>query len=87
MRESREQQTAMYDQPEPVVRRHSFSGESVKDAVARLEKSAPWVHDTCPSCGWDGDAAIVRDPDQGLMGFECPDCFTFVVTRDLENDN
>jgi predicted RNA-binding Zn-ribbon protein involved in translation (DUF1610 family) len=64
MRESREQQTAMYDQPD-----------------------APWIHDSCDECGWDGDAAIVRDPDQGLMGFDCPQCSVFVVARDLENDN
>lgn len=47
--------------------------------------SAPWLHDTCPECGWDGDAAIIRDPDLGPIGWECPDCLTFVTTRDLED--
>jgi len=44
------------------------------------------MHDTCPECGFDGDVAVVIDPDQGLMGWECPECSEFVVTRDLIPD-
>jgi hypothetical protein len=47
--------------------------------------TSPFLHDTCPGCGWDGDAAIICDPDLGLLGWECPDCSTFIVTRDLED--
>ena len=56
-----------------------------KVAEARAARDAPWLHDTCFACGWDGDAAIVLDPDLGLMGWECPDCHTFITTRDLED--
>lgn len=48
-----------------------------------MTRSAPWVHDSCPECGWDGDTAIILDADQGLLGWECPDCAYFVTTRDL----
>jgi hypothetical protein len=49
--------------------------------------AAPWIHDTCPECGFDGDVAVVLDPDQGLIGWECPDmeCRAWVTTRDLED--
>lgn len=57
------------------------------DETTRLSSapSAPFFHDTCPECGWDGDAAVIRDADLGLIGWECPDCRTFVTTRDLED--
>jgi len=54
--------------------------------VTRATPPAPWMHDTCPECGFDGDVAVVIDPDQGLMGWECPECSEFVVTRDLIPD-
>ena len=44
---------------------------------------APWIHDTCPECGWDGDAAVITITDQGLLGWECPECSYFVTMRDL----
>jgi predicted RNA-binding Zn-ribbon protein involved in translation (DUF1610 family) len=50
-----------------------------------MRASAPWIHDTCDDCGFDGDVAVIFDPDQGLMGWECPDCRAWITARDLED--
>jgi predicted RNA-binding Zn-ribbon protein involved in translation (DUF1610 family) len=52
----------------------------------RERKAAPFRHETCWACGWDGDAPIVLDIDQGLVGFECPECETWITYRDMEDD-
>jgi len=62
-------------------------GRAEADPITASARSsfAPFLHDTCPECGFDGDVAVVLDAEQGLMGWSCPDCSTFVVTRDLED--
>ncbi len=45
----------------------------------RFLESGDLFHDTCPECGWDGDAALIRD--EGFLGWECPECFDVVTVR------
>ena len=42
--------------------------------------------DSCPECAWSGDADVYTDTDEGLVGWDCPDCGDFVTVRDLIPD-
>lgn len=81
----------------PEMRVQDAVAASQPAATARLTGAHPrtapvnqlrseFIHDTCPLCGWDGDAPLTWDRDTNLIGWECPDpdCRAWWTVRDLE---
>ena len=77
--------------PSPKLHPRSLGSRNTFPAAAPFDTAtaagtSPWIHDTCVECGFDGDVAVIRDIDEGLIGWDCPECSYFVTMRDLLDD-